>query len=560
MRTKIKLLLALFVLLFVGLLVRLFYWQIIEGSELSSQAKFQYNSSQVTKAPRGNIMASDGSFWALRENVWKVIADPEKLKDAPYTIAKEISPLVEGSDVGELTNLLSKRGSYIPLAQRINDSTKKSIEALSIPGISFEEQETRFYPEASAAAQLLGFVGKDESGQDVGYFGLEGYYNLPLSGKPGFTGREQDVRGIPILIDGTKQVPAIGGVDLVTSIDKRVQLLAEEKLKEGLEKYGAPSGSVTIMNPKTGEILALAALPSFDPANYQEYNNSLFKNPVVSNTFEPGSIFKVLVMASALDAGVVTPDTECDSCSGPLQVDKYTIRTWDNKYHPDTTMTNVIVESDNVGMAFVGKKLGADALYDYLNKFGIGQKTGVDLQGEVAPQMRPKGTWNIVDLATTTFGQGIAVTGIEMVRATAVIANGGYLVTPHVVTSLKGDGWQENVKIPSPRRIIGEKAAGEMAQMMVAAANLGEAKWTKIPGYNIAGKTGTAQIPVAGHYDPTNTNHSFIGFAPAVNPKFIMLVNLQSPQSSPWAAETAAPLWYSIARDLFPYFGIQPEE
>lgn len=559
MRTKIKLLLALFILLFLGLLVRLFYWQIIEGNELSSQAKSQYNSSQVTKAPRGNILASDGSFWALRENVWKVVADSEKLKESPYTIAKEISPLIESSDVGELTNLLSKKSSYIPIFQKVDDSTKKSIEALSIPGINFEEQETRFYPEASSAAQLLGFVGKDESGQDLGYFGLEGYYNLPLSGKPGFTGREQDVRGIPILIDGTKQVPAIGGVDLVTSIDKRVQLLAEEKLKEGLEKYGAPSGSVTVMDPKTGEILALAILPSFDPANYQEYNNALFKNPVVSNTFEPGSIFKVLVMASALDAGVVTPDTECDSCSGPLQVDKYTIRTWDNKYHPDTTMTNVIVDSDNVGMAFVGKKLGADNLYDYLNKFGIGQKTGIDLQGEVAPAMRPKGSWNVVDLATTTFGQGIAVTGMEIVRATAAIANGGYLVTPHVVTSLKGDGWEENVKIASPKRIISEKAAGEMAQMMVAAANLGEAKWTKIPGYNIAGKTGTAQIPVAGHYDPTNTNHSFIGFAPAVNPKFIMLVNLQSPQSSPWAAETAAPLWYSIARDLFPYFGIQPE-
>jgi cell division protein FtsI/penicillin-binding protein 2 len=147
-----------------------------------------------------------------------------------------------------------------------------------------------------------------------------------------------------------------------------------------------------------------------------------------------------------------------------------------------------------------------------------------------------------------------------MLRAGAAIANGGYLVTPHVVKSLSGDGWEEKIKLDPPKKIIGEKAAREMAQMMVVAANEGEAKWAKVPGYNIAGKTGTAQIPVAGHYDPENTNHSFIGFAPAVNPKFIMLVNLQSPQSSPWAAETAAPLWYSIAKDLFPYFGIQPED
>lgn len=560
MKTRIRLLIVLLTLVFLGILARLFYWQMVKGGELSSQAKSQYNLAKVTSAPRGNIIASDGSFWALRVNVWRLVADSELFKSPPATIAQKLSSILPESDQAELTSQLSKKSAYIPLAQKIDDATKKNIEALDIPGVGFEEEEARFYPEASSAAQLLGFVGKDENGSDLGYFGLEGYYNLALSGKPGFLGREQDVKGVPILIDGTKQVPAVGGVDLVTSIDKRVQLIAEEKLKDGLEKYGAPSGSVTIMDPKTGEILALATLPSFDPENYQKYTDSLFKNPVISNTFEPGSIFKVLVMASALDSGVVTPDTECDSCSGPLDVDKYTIRTWDNKYHPNSTMTDVIVDSDNVGMAYVGRKLGADSLYDYLNRFGIGKKTGIDLQGEAASAMRPKGSWSLVDLATTTFGQGIAVTGIEMVRATAVIANGGYLVTPHVVTSLKGDGWEEKVKVDPPKRIISQEAAAEMAQMMVAAANLGEAKWTKIPGYNIAGKTGTAQIPVAGHYDPTNTNHSFIGFAPAVNPKFIMLVNLQSPKSSPWAAETAAPLWYSIARELFPYFGIRPEE
>jgi len=222
-------------------------------------------------------------------------------------------------------------------------------------------------------------------------------------------------------------------------------------------------------------------------------------------------------------------------------------------------MTDVIVNSDNVGMAFVGQKLGADNLYDYLDKFGIGSTTGVDLQGEFSPKMRKKGTWNVVDVATASFGQGIAVTGIQMVRAVSAIANGGYLVTPKVVTGIRGDGWEETVKLDPPKRIISEKSAAEMAQMMVAAANLGEAKWAKIPGFNVAGKTGTAQIPVAGHYDPTNTIHSFIGFAPVGKPKFVMLVTLQSPTSSLWAAETSAPLWYSIAKELFPYFGVQPD-
>jgi cell division protein FtsI/penicillin-binding protein 2 len=223
-------------------------------------------------------------------------------------------------------------------------------------------------------------------------------------------------------------------------------------------------------------------------------------------------------------------------------------------------MTDVIVHSDNVGMSFVGQKLGADKLYDYLDKFGIGKTTGIDLQGEAAPQMRKKGTWNVVDLATTSFGQGIAVTGIQMVRAVSVVANGGYLVTPRVVNKIQSGGWEESVKSEAPKRIISENAAAQTAQMMVEAVDRGEAKWTKIPGFKVAGKTGTAQIPVAGHYDPTNTNHSFIGFAPATQAKFVMLVTLQSPQSSPWAAETAAPLWFTIAKELFPYLGVAPSQ
>lgn len=556
--TKARILLASFLVLFLGLSLRLLYWQVIKGADLSKEAQSQYDLSRVTAAPRGNIVASDGSFWVLRTTVWKVLADSTKLKSSPQSVADRLVPLIPGADSAALINSLSKKGAYIPV-QTVDDDTKNNIAALSIPGISFEQDAARYYPEASSAAQLLGFVGKNENGDDLGYFGLEGYYNLALSGKPGFLSREQDVKGIPILISGSKQIQAIGGVDLVTCIDKRVQLVAEEKLAEGIAKYGAASGSVTIMDPVSGQIIALATLPSFDPTNYQKYNNALFKDPVISNSFEPGSIFKVIVMASALDAGVVTPDTQCDICNGPFSVDKYQIKTWNNQYHPNSTMTNVIVDSDNVGMTFVGQKLGADGLYDYLAKFGIGQKTGIDLQGEATPQIRPKGTWSMVDLATASFGQGIAVTGIQMMRAVAAVANGGYLTTPHVVSALRGNGWEEKIKIDAPKRIISTQAAGEMTQMMVAAANLGEAKWTKIPGYNIAGKTGTAQIPVAGHYDPTNTNHSFIGFAPAVNPKFIMLVNLQSPTSSPWAAETAAPLWYSIAKELFPYFGIQPE-
>ncbi len=568
MERKIRFLIPIFILAFAGLIAKLFYWQVIKASDLSLQARKQYDSSQVTLAPRGNILASDGSYWAVRVDSWRVVADSEKLKDSPAKIANKLAPFfVDDPDsktdllteAERLTTLLSKKASYIPLKQRIGSETKKNIEAMNLESIRFEGTESRYYPEASSAAQLLGFLGKDENGNDIGYFGLEGYYDLALSGKPGFVGREKGANGNPILLNGSQQVSAISGVSLITNIDKRVQLLAEEKLKEGIEKYSAIGGSVTVMDPYTGRVLAIASSPSFEPGKYWEYGDSFFKNPVISDSFEPGSIFKVLVMGAGLDAGVVKPDTPCDICAEPLKVDRFFIKTWNNEYHPNINMTDVIIHSDNVGMSFVGQKLGADKMYDYMDKFGIGKQTGIDLQGEVSPAMRKKGTWNVVDLATASFGQGIAVTGIQMMRAVSAIANGGYLVEPRVVDKIQRDGWEEEVKRDTPKRIISTEASGEVTQMMIDAAENGEAKWTRIPGFSVAGKTGTAQIPVSGHYDEDNTIHSFIGFAPARKPKFIMLVTLKSPQSSLWAAETAAPVWYSIAKDLFPYLGVQPE-
>ena len=222
-------------------------------------------------------------------------------------------------------------------------------------------------------------------------------------------------------------------------------------------------------------------------------------------------------------------------------------------------MVDVIVHSDNVGMSFVGQKLGADALYDYLDAFGIGKVTGIDLQGEGAPKLRDRGTWNVVDLAVASFGQGIAVTPIQMVKAVGAIANGGVMYTPQVVDKLEGVGWEEDVKPEEGTRVISKKAADEITSMMVLAASSGEAKWTHLRGFKVAGKTGTAQIPISGHYDQESTIASFVGFAPANDPKFLMLVTLREPVSSPWASETAAPLWYQIAKDLFIYFGIQPE-
>jgi len=549
----------LFFLIFIVILsVKLFDWQVIKGEDLARQAKNQYTVGKVVSAPRGSILASDGSILSGRRESWLLWASLPSLKENPTNVAKELAPILLEDEVN-IENILSKSGIiWVPIKHKVATEVKNNIEALGIPGLGFDLEEDRYYPEASAAAHLLGFVGKDSDGGDIGYFGLEGYYNLSLSGKSGYTSADNDAQGSPILLGSFKNTSALEGVDLVTNIDKAVQLILEKRLKEGVEKYGASGGTVIVANPKTGAILGMSAYPAFEPSKYFDYGDTYFKNPAISDTFEPGSVFKVIVMASALDAGVVTPETICDNCTGPLKVDKYLIETWDRKYHPDSTMTEVIVYSDNVGMAFVGQKLGADAFYDYLDKFGIGKTTGIDLQGEVSIPLRAKGSWNIVDLATASFGQGVAVTGIEMVRAVSAIANEGKLPTPEVVNFLKGKTWQEKIK-PKIVQIISSQAASEMTAMMVAAAKNGESKWTNTKGFSVAGKTGTAQIPIAGHYDAKNTIASFIGFSPAQNPKFIMLVTLNKPSSSQWASETAAPLWYSIAKDLFLHFGIQPE-
>lgn len=565
---RLKIIFILFLVGYFFLLFKLFSWQIVKGKDLAKDAQGQQQSFRSVSAPRGNIYASDNTWLVARSESWLIFASIPDLKDNPREIANKLAKLLVEDpldrrqlleEASKLEGLLNRKGSvWVPLEDRVPNDTKKNIQNLNLSGIGFEKEEARYYPEASSAAQLLGFVGKNDQGENMGYFGLEGYYDPVLAGKPGFLSQEKDATGLPILLRGVNEVLSSPGVDLSTHIDKVVQNNLEKKLSGGIEKYGAKGGTAIVMDPKTGAILGMASYPSYDPRKYWESSDGYFKNPAVSDTFEPGSIFKPIVMASALDAGVVEPDTACDKCEGPLKVDKYTIETWNGKYHPDSTMQDVIVNSDNVGMAFVGEKLGADNLYDYLDRFGIGKLTGIDLQGEVTPHLRDKGTWNIVDLATASFGQGVAVTPIQMVRAVSVIANKGLLVTPEVVDKLKGEAWSEDIRPKNDGRVISQKAAGEITEMMVEAAKHGESKWTSLSGFNVAGKTGTAQIPISGHYDKDKTIGSFIGFAPAKNPKFVMLVTLKEPSTSPWASETAAPLWYSIANDLFAYFGIQP--
>jgi cell division protein FtsI/penicillin-binding protein 2 len=559
MNWRYRFTLLFFLVTLVLVIMRLFYWQVVRAQELSAIAQAQYDQQVITPAQRGEIKTSDGFTIAANKLAYLVYSNPKVVKDKD----KEADALSKflGIQSATISAMLSENEFWVPIANQIDNSIMEKIAAENLPGVGFEQQTARFYPEASMAASLLGFVGKDDEGNDQGYFGLEGYYDQELSGKNGVAIVVHDAAGHPILAKMNDSTQTVDGRTLITHIDRRIQFILEEQLKAGIKLYGAQSGMGAVMDPKTGAILAMASFPTFDPSSFQNYSDNLYLNPFITSTYEPGSTFKPIVMSSAMNAGLVKPNTECNICSGPVPIGQYAIHTWNDQYFPNTTMTDVIVHSDNTGMVFVAQKLGVDRMINYLQAFGIGDTTGIDLQGEEAPELHPKDEWYPIDLATTGFGQGIDVTPIELLDAIGAIANNGKRMLPEVVAAIQTPDGQ-TIPIP-PKEIdqpISATTAQVMTQILVDSANDGEAQAFRLKGYDIAGKTGTASIPVAGHYDPTKTIASFVGFGPAADPRFVMLIILNEPSASIWGSETAAPIFYNIAKAILTYDGIPPND
>lgn len=553
-RVTLFLLLAAFGLV----IVRLFYWQIVKASDLSLLGQSQYGRIIKVLPERGEIKTSDNFSIVTNRISYLVFANPKEIKNK----AKNSLILAQalGVNRASISAQLSLDRFWVPLKSQVTTEDKEKISKLNLPGIGFEKQYTRYYPEASMAAHLLGFVGKDEIGQDKGYFGIEGYYDRLLKGKEGVAVQIHDALGRPILSRANENSKEAKGSNLILNINRSIQFIAEEKLKKGIEQYGASGGLVGIMDPKTGNILALSSFPSFLPSDFQDYKPNLYKNPFVSSLYEPGSTFKPLVMSSALDSNLVTPETKCPICSGPVSISGFELHTWNNKYNKDINMVQVIQHSDNIGMVFVAQKLGAERMINYLDKFGIGDLTGMDLQGEVSQPLAQKDSWYPVDLATKGFGQGVSVTPIELLSAFSAIANKGIRMEPHVVGKVETfDGKISKIPPKILGRPISQQTAKIMTEILVNAVNKGEVSWTRLKSYRIAGKTGTASIPVKGHYEPNQTIASFIGFAPSDNPKFVMLVILDRPTASIYGAETAAPIFFDISSDLLHYFGVAPQ-
>src|SRR3989344_4896569 len=484
--------------------LRLFYWQIIQSDKLQARAEVQHLKNESVLAQRGKILFSDGSILASNSPSFLLFGQPKILsaeeKESNSTkLARVLSKGVEEEleIKKKLINDFSQDLYWVPINKNIDINTKKNIEALSLKGIGFVVSSSRFYPESSSSAHLLGFLGSNNKGESTGYFGLEGYYDGELKGLAGSIRLEKDAQGLPILIGNFLTKEARNGKDLTLNIDRTIQFIIEQNLKKGIEKYGAKSAMAIVMEPKSGNILAMASFPSYDPADFTKYPKEYYKNPLVADQYEPGSTFKVLVMAAALNEDVVKPDTKCDICKGPINLGGFTIRTWNNQYEEDPTMTDVIVHSDNTGMVFSAKKIGLDKLYKYIEDYGFGSPTDIDLQDEFSPDLRPKNSWREIDLATAAFGQGVAVTPIQMVRAVSAIANGGKLMEPHVVAAISDISSTFEIKPKVVKEVIRPSSAKSITEMMVKAVEEGEAKWAKPKGYKIAGKTGTDQRPTS---------------------------------------------------------------
>ena len=343
------------------------------------------------------------------------------------------------------------------------------------------------------------------------------------------------------------------------TIRRDLQSIIETELEKGMNKYGAKSGEIVVLNPQTGQILALAALPKYDQKKFHQYDTKLYKNPLLVDLFEPGSIMKTLTVAIGIDTKTITPNTQCPRCEGPVKIGKYNIKTWDNQYHPQITMSDALAKSDNTAMVYISQEVGQDRFQEYLKDFGIGEELGVELQGDNQTPFPKK--WGPVELATRSFGQGISTTSLQIAKAVAAIANQGKLMKTQIIQSVSNpDGTKIEVKPKMIRQVISADTAAQVTQMMVHAAKDGEAKWTYSKTHSVAAKTGTSQIPSKkGGYKQNATIASFIGFAPPENPQFLMLVKLVEPQTSPWAAETAAPLWFKIAKKLFLSLNIPPD-
>jgi cell division protein FtsI/penicillin-binding protein 2 len=554
-RRRLNFLAFVLVLLSLFILGRLVRIQVFSYAELLAKGDVGRFRETALAPMRGRIWDRKGQLLAGNFVQYDITASPDLIGD-PGRVAEALAPELDMT-VDELTERLSSDEKWLSLKSSVAQEVGDRIAEKGITGITVAPVWRRSYPEGMLAAHLLGFV----NAEDQGYYGVEGYYDSELRGQEGTRVYQQDAWNRVIPLGLADDEPPQAGVDVALTLDRTVQALVEEELAVGLEQTGAESGIIIVMDPRTGAILAMASAPAYDPNHYWDVlDTRLFVNPAASSQYEPGSVFKVLTVAVALENGSVSPDTIFYD-EGQIEVGGQIVRNANRQAYGYVTLTEVLIHSLNVEMARISTLMGPDVFYRGIRAFGIGHRTGVDLEGEVVGELRVPGDWrwHESDLATNAFGQGLAVTPLQLITAVAAIANDGVLMQPYVVTEkVYSDGRIERAQPAPITWAISAETAHLVAEMMAHTVEHG-IKRAQVSGYRIAGKTGTAQLWTPLGYDEQKTIASFVGFAPVDDPQVIVLVRLDKPTSSQWGAQTAAPTFARLAKRLFVLLEIPPD-
>ncbi len=615
--------LRLFFIAFACVIVfRLFMLQVVNAGFYNSLASGQHDFYQELIAQRGDIIVSDwkdGTEYTAATNEARafVYAEPRKIEDPIGTaqslaqifgyeitaiesedqIEEEQGNIFEGvfedpilsspdliggssedevldaesnqtdeleeegpSDYQLLVERLSKEDDpYEPVLRNVPESQLNKILDLDLVGIHYVLEEARSYPEKSLGGHIFGFVAQTDEGL-YGQYGLEGFFEEYLSGANGFLDIVTDIGGQWIGVGKREFEEAQDGGDILLTVDRTIQYVACRALYDGVERYEADGGSVVIIEPSTGKVMAMCNAPDFDPNAYNEVESiSVYNNAAIFDAYEPGSVFKPLVMAAALDVDAVTP-SETYNDTGEEKIEEYTIRNSDLKAHGIQTMTQVLEESLNTGMIYVMRQMTGLVMTDYIEDFGFGTLTGIELDTEAPGTIESLYNDHEIYYATASYGQGITSTALQIAMAYGAIANGGWLMEPYIVEEKRyDDGTIEDSQPYAIRQVVDGNTATTISAMLVSVIENGHAGYAGVDGYYIAGKTGTAQVASSeGGYQEDATIATFAGFGPVEDPQFAMVVRIDHPRTTPWAADTAAPVFGEIAEFILDYLEVPP--
>ena len=553
MRSRLWIVVFLFAAWVVGIGARLWFLQVDRHDYYRERAADQQRRVFDLEPPRGTIYDAHRRALAVSLEVETAWADPRQIDD-PVATATAVAGVIDVDAEDLAFDLARADRQFVFVARQLDRPKANALRALGLPGIDFVLESKRYYPMRELAAPILGFVGTEHTG----LAGLEARYDRVIRGEAGRRTVLRDAHRRNLASPRLTTIAARPGQDLHLTIDSAVQHVVERELAAAVKEYGAARGTVILMDPFSGAIRAMASVPTFDPNRFGDVPPKRWRNPPVMDAYEPGSTFKLVTVAAVLSRDLLGPDDELDCEQGAIVLAGIRIR--DHHAFDQLTVREVFARSSNVGAIKMGLLLGDQRLYDAIDAFGFGRPTGIDLPGESAGIVRPPASWTALSKAYISFGQEVSVTAVQLARAFSAVANGGFLVRPHVVSAVAStDEWEDVAAAPIVQgRVLSTEVAAEMRELLRDVVRTGTAKAAGVPGYRVAGKTGTAQKVVGRRYSSRHFVSTFAGMAPVDDPRFVMVVLLDEPWPLYHGGQAAAPTFAAIAGEVLRYWGVGP--